>query len=271
MPSPSHLTPKLAEAQLDEILRELAAHVEAADAQRSTVTLREALERRLLERVQTHDPKRSSRASDELRNERLCRDLNGDLPVQAFTDGRLLGYFDDFVAEKRIPRKQGEAGLKEGRDVLERTRTSWTAQPAGSQAIEVATKNEAVKVAHDLGGRWKHRRPGCYRITPDGARRARRVCATTARALEADGWIVKQRMIKYWVELVPPSTNIYNKHRMLLRAAFTWAQRRGFVNLNPVDVIPRRSTRSERQKVLRREDFYTPEQVDRAVEVRTGP
>ncbi|MGH2834457.1 MAG: tyrosine-type recombinase/integrase, partial [Solirubrobacteraceae bacterium] len=122
-------------------------------------------------------------------------------------------------------------------------------------------KGEAVRVAHELKGNWKHRRPGVYRVTPEGMRQPRRVSRATAQTLEAQGWIVKVRRTRHWVELRAPSINNYNKHRTVLNSAFLWAIRRGYIEHNPMAEVPRRSTKAEQQRILTREDFYTPEQV----------
>jgi hypothetical protein len=112
--------------------------------------------------------------------ERLFRDLGGDTPLRLLADGRLRGYFADFKAYRVLSETKARQALAEGKNVQQLTIERWTAQPAESQAVEVATKDEAVRLADELPGTWKHRRRGCYRVVSFDAQRPRRVSPTDA-------------------------------------------------------------------------------------------
>jgi hypothetical protein len=81
----------------------------------------------------------------------------------------------------------------EGKDIRRLEVKRWTAQPPGSASVEVATKAEAVSLADTMPGTWKHRRRGAYRVVPLNAQRPKVVLPATAKALEAEGWIVRRR------------------------------------------------------------------------------
>lgn len=157
-PSPEYLTPKEAQACLEAIRQELrtAAEVESTPEH----TLQRAVEGWLAERKAERGLKRSTIASYEDMFGRLFRDLGADTPVRVFADGRLRAYFADFKSYRVMSEKKARAALAEGKNV-QLTIERWTAQPADSQAIEVATKEEAVRLADELPGTWKHRRRGC--------------------------------------------------------------------------------------------------------------
>jgi hypothetical protein len=69
----------------------------------------------------------------------------------------------------------------EGKGVRRVEVERWTAQPTGSQAVEVATKAEAVRLADEMPGTWKHRRRGAYRVVPLIARSDRAFAADPVR------------------------------------------------------------------------------------------
>lgn len=128
--------------------------------------------------------------------ERLYRDLGAETPVSDFPDGRLCDYFTDFKSYRVLGEKAARKAKAEGKDVRRVEITRWTAQPPGSAAVEVKTKAEAVRLADELPGTWKHRRRGCYRVVPLNTQRPRRVSHATARECEAEGWIIARRTTK---------------------------------------------------------------------------
>jgi hypothetical protein len=119
--------------------------------------------------------------------ERMFRDLGAETPVRSLADERLRAYFADFRSYRVLSEAKAREALANGRSVQQLTIERWAAQPAESQAIEVATKEEAVWLADELPGTWKHRRRDCYRVVPLDAQRPRRVSRVTATELQAAG------------------------------------------------------------------------------------
>lgn len=146
----------------------------------------------------------------------------------------------------------------------------WTAQPVSSRAVEVPTKAEAVRLAAEMDGKWKHERRGVYRVVPAGAQRPRRVSWATAQTLGSQGWHVSRRVTKRWVVRTPASASTHNKYRATLGAALDYAVRKGWLAVNPVAEIDGASTRAARHRILRRDDFYNPGEVDRLLEHASG-
>jgi hypothetical protein len=188
-PTPEHLTPKDAEARLTEILRDLETNAQTEDAQALEGSLRQSAEGWLAERQSEKGLKRSTVAGYEDMFERLYRDHGADTNVRDFADGRLRAYFADFKSYRVLGEKAARKAKTDAKDVRRVEITRWTAQPPGSAAVEVRTKDEAVRLADELPGTWKHRRRGCYRVVPLNTQRPRRVLHATARRLEAEGWI----------------------------------------------------------------------------------
>lgn len=126
--------------------------------------------------------------------ERMFRDLGAETSVRSLADGRLRAYFADFKSYRVLSEAKAREALAEGKNVQQLTIERWTAQPTESQAVEVTTKDEAVRLADELPGTWKHRRRGCYRVVLLDAQLPRRVSRATAMALQAKGWIVMRRV-----------------------------------------------------------------------------
>ncbi len=131
-------------------------------------TLQQAVEGWLAEHNGERGLKRSTIADYEDMFERLYRDLGADTPVRTLADGRLRAYFADFKSYRVLSEKKAREARAEGKNVQQLTIERWTAQPADSQAVEVATKEEAVRIADELPGTWKHQRRGAYRVVPLG-------------------------------------------------------------------------------------------------------
>lgn len=197
--------------------------------------------------------------------ERVFRDIGEDTPMADLIGFDWTAYFEDFQAQRIVGRAKATELGKAGADVREVTISRWTAQPADSLPIEVASRSEAVRLAHELQGTWKHRRRGAkpYRVTPGSAQRARRVSRAEAGRLEAEGWAVERRYMKRWLVCSPAATQTINKYRDLLSAVFAWAMRQRWVDRNPLDDVPRLSKKAYRMRVLRREDFYDRHEVRR--------
>jgi integrase len=267
-PSPECLTPKEAQACLETILEELRA---AAEVEHVTEhTLQQAVEGWLAERKGERGLKRSTIAGYEDMFERLFRDLGAEAPVRSLADGRLRGYFVDFKSYRVLSETKARQALAEGKNVQQMTIERWTAQPAESQAIEVATKAEAVRLADELPGTWKHRRRGCYRVVPLDAQRPRRVSRATAMALQAEGWIIKRRKTKPWMLVTSAAAQTRNTYRDILAASLDYAVREGWLDANPLASVKHASKRHEHERILRRDDFYDPDEIDRLLRHAPG-
>jgi hypothetical protein len=177
--------------------------------------------------------------------ERMFRDLGAETPVRSLADGRLRAYFADFKSYRVLSEKRAREALAEGRNVQQLTIERWTAQPADSQAIEVATKDEAMRDADELPGTWKHRRRGCYRVVPLDAHRPRRVSRATAMAFQAEGWIVKRRTTKPWMLVAPAAVQTRNTYRDILAASLDYAVRERWFDANPLAAVKRASRRHD--------------------------
>jgi hypothetical protein len=209
--TPEHLTPQDAQERLEATLRRSESQEQAAGD--GAVPLWQAAEAWLAERQAERGLKRSTVADYEDLFERLYRDLGAETPVHDLADGRLRPYFAEFKAERLLGAQAAAPALAEGLDVAEVKVERWTAQPPGSQVFEVPTMREAVRAAARIGGTWKHRRRGCYRVTAAGAERAKRVSRATARRRQAEGWIVCQRAQVRWMLRSPASAQTRNKYR----------------------------------------------------------
>ena len=265
-PSPEHLTPRDAAQLLEDILDAARAERSAATILRREGTLRQAIEGWIAERQAKRGLRRSTIAGYEDMFGRICRDLGGDMPVRELEDGRLVAYFENFPAERALGKKKAAAARAEGREVVQLEVENWTAQPPGSQAVEVATQLEAVRLADELEGTWKHRRKGAYRVVPSGAQRARRVSWMAAQTLQSDGWLVARRVSKRYVVRCPAAPQTINKYRDILGAALDYAIRQGWLEENPIAAVDRASMRAVRRRILRRDDFYNPDEVNRLLQ-----
>jgi integrase len=215
--------------------------------------------------------KRSTVAGYEDMFERLYRDLGPDTPVRQLVGTRLRAYFADFRSYRVVGHQQAVTARPQGKDVRPVSVERWTAQPPGSRALEVATKAEAERLAAELPGTWKHRRRGAYRVVPLDAQRPRRVSQARAQALEAEGWFARRRKTKPWMLVTPAAAQTRNAYRDILAASLDYAVRQGWLEANPLAQIKRLSKRHERERVLRRDDFYTPDEVDRLLRRAPGP
>ena len=269
-PGPDYVTPQEAEDQLEEILAALRAGAEERQVEQTRGSLCQAAEGWLAERKSEKGLKRSTTAGYDDMFARLYRDLGADTPVREFADGRLRAYFADFKSYKVLGEKAARTALAEGKDVREVPVERWTAQPPGSAAIEVSTKAEAECLADELPGTWKHRRRGAYRVVPLNAQRPRRVSFATAKALEAEGWIIARRKTKPWMLVAPAAAQTRNAYRDILAASLDYAVRRRWIDVNPLAEVKRTSKRQERERILRRDDFYDPDEIDRLLKHAPG-
>jgi integrase len=261
-PTPEHLTPKDAEEQLDALLSELASDIEDRDEASQLRTLFDATQGWVAERSRDKDLKRTTLAGYEVMFERLYRDLGAETSLQDFMDGRLRGYFDDFPSYRVISEKTATRARAEGKNVELMEVERWTAQSRDSMPVEVATKDEAVRVADELPGTWHHLRRGAYRVVPLNAQRARSVTYAKAKELEADGWIVVRRKRHLWMLVAPAAAQTRNEYRDIFSACLNYAVRQRWIPANPLVEVKRRSKREQRERVLRRDDFYDPSEID---------
>jgi integrase len=262
-PTPEHLTPKDAQEQLDAILSELAGDIEERDEASQLHTLFDATQGWVAERHRDKDLKRATLTGYEVMFERLYRDLGAQTPLQDFLDGRLRGYFDDFPSYKVISEKTATRARADGKNVELVEVERWTAQPHDSLPVDVATKDEAVRIADELPGTWHHLRRGAYRVVPLNAQRAKSVTYAKAKELEADGWIVARRKKRLWMLVAPAAAQTRNEYRDIFSACLNYAVRQRWIPANPLVEVKRRSKREQRERVLRRDDFYDPSEIDR--------
>jgi hypothetical protein len=242
-PTSEHLTPQDAADRLEQILKADETRAQEARASALSKSLQEAAESWLSERRVDRLLKRSTIADYDDLFERLYRDLGAETLIRDLADGRLRDYFANFMAERILGEQAATKALAEGLDVVEVEIQRWTAQPPGSQAFEVATMREAVRLAAKIGGTWKHRRRGCYRVVAIGAERAKRVSRATAKAREAEGWIVNRRTHKRWMLRSPAAAGTRNKYRDVLSAVFDHAVLESWIESNPLAAVKRASNR----------------------------
>jgi integrase len=127
-----------------------------------------------------------------------------------------------------------------------------------------------MRLADEMPGTWKHRRRGAYRVVPLGAKRPRRVSAAKTQALQAEGWIVARRITRPWFLVGAAAAQTRNAYRDILSASFDHAVRARKLKTNPLAEVKRSNRRHDRERVLRREDFYDPQEVDRLLEQAPG-
>ncbi len=175
--------------------------------------------------------------------ERLYRGLGEDTPVSDFADGRLRAYFSDFQSYKVLGEKAAKKAKAEGARIEQITIERWTAQPPGSAAIEVATAQEAMRLADEMPGTWKHRRRGAYRVVPLGAKRPRRV--------QAEGWLVARRITRPWFLVKTAAAQTRNAYRDILSASFDHAVRGRKLKTNPLAEVKRSNRRHEANQIAR--------------------
>jgi hypothetical protein len=247
----------------EHILAALRAGVEDEEAKHRTGTLCQAAEGWLAERQSEKGLKRSTVAGYENMFERLYRDHGADTLVSDFADGRLRAYFTGFKSYRVLGEKTAGKAKAEGKDVRRVEITRWRAQPPGSAAVEVRTKAEAVRLAGELPGTWKHRRRGAYRVVPLNAQRPKRVFHATAKAREAEGWIIARRTTKPWMLVAPAAAQSRNAYRDIFGAILDYAVRRRWRPTNPLDEVQRTNKRRERERILRRDDFYDLDEINR--------
>lgn len=266
-PSAQHVTPKDAAAALRAIL---AAAPRTAE-ERPNRSLQDAVEAWILERHSQRGLKRSTTMDYEDLFERLYRDLGADTLVADLERGRLQRYFATFEAQRLIGPARAERAREAGEMVREVVVERWTAQPPGAQAVEVSTKAEAESLARELGGTWKHRRPGAYRVVPAVHQRRRRVSRAQAEQLREQGWLIERRSTPRLLLCSPAAPQTRNKYRDLLSAVLDYARREGWIDANPLADVRRSSRRHDRERILRRDDFYDPDEIERLLEQAPGP
>jgi hypothetical protein len=203
--------------------------------------------------------------------ERLYRDLGADTPVSEFADGRLQRYFAKLEAQRLISPERAERARGAGETVRQVVVERWTGQPPRVHALEVATKAEAVRLAAELDGTWKHRRRGAYRVVPAGHQRPRRLTRVQADQLRKQGWTIERRAKPRLMLCSPAAAQTRNKYRDLLSAVLDYARRQDWIEANPLADVRRSSSRHDRERTLRREDFYDPDEVERCSHTHPVP
>jgi integrase len=267
-PHPSYLTPRDAGAELAEVLARAPRTTGEQPVKQRTLEL--AVQGWMAARAGERGLKRSTRQDYEDLFERLYRDLGADTEVGALDPRALSAYFAAFEAQRVVGAAKAEELRAAGETVRVVMVERWTALEPGSLPIEVSTKQEAVDESIRIGGTWKHRAPGVYRVTPPNARRARRVSLATARDLEAKGWGIERRSQKRWLWCTPAAAQTRNKYRDLLGAVLDFARREGWIDANPLADVRRSSRKADRERILRRDDFYDPDEIARLLDHAPG-
>ena len=108
-PTPEHLTPKDAQARLNDILDDIAAQAAATAGPGELGTLFQSTQGWVAERTRDKGLKRTTLAGYEILFERLYRDLGANTPVRDFADGRLRDYFEDFKRPRSSQRADGDS------------------------------------------------------------------------------------------------------------------------------------------------------------------
>jgi integrase len=262
LPTPEHLTPKDAEERLAAIVEQLWRSAERKDDAGPLATVFEATQGWVAERKRDKDLKHTTVEGYEIMFERLYRDLGADTPLRDFEDGRLRAYFDDFKSYTVVSKKTAEKARAEGKEVELIEVERWKAQPKDSVPVEVASKAEAVRLADELPGTWHHLRRGAYRVVPLNAQRAKTVTYAQATVLESEGWLVTRGKKPLWMIVGTGAAQTRNVYRDIFAACLNYAVRQRWISANPLAEVKRRSNREARERVLRRHDFYDPEEVD---------
>ena len=82
--------------------------------------------------------------------------------------------------------------------------------------------------------------------------------------LQEEGWIVKSRTTKApWMLVTTAAAQRRNTYQDILAASLDYAVREGWLDANPLASVTRASKRHERERILRRDDFYDLEDVGR--------
>ena len=215
-PSSEHLVPKQAAALLDAILRTAPREVRKSGG--GELTLAAAYEGMLATKQRDLGLKRTTTSDYDWMAERVFRELGAESPVSAIGAATVFELFDDLRAERVVGAARAERERAAGKDVRQITTTALYAWPPGTRPVEVATKQEAVRVAEERGWTWKHRRRGVYRVTPVGAQRRRRIRRGDEAALRTQGWDVELVERAQWVLSEPASTQTHRKYRDFLES-----------------------------------------------------
>ena len=227
-------------------------------------TLRDAAEGNIAERKREKGLKRNTIKGYEDMLERLYRDFGEDRPLAEIADPEFLrDYFANFKAQTAVGRRRAKELRAAGVAVEEVTVVRWTVQSPESLPIDVSTQREAERIAQAIGGKWNQTGRGAYRVTPPNARRANRVRRSEADRRREQGWIVRQRETTRWVILSDPVAATVNRYRDVLSPALDFAVRQGWIPENGLKGMPRRGRKADRQRILRRDDFYDKAEIER--------
>ncbi len=263
-PTPEHLTPKDAQEHLDAILSELSGDIEERDEASQLHTLFDATQGWVAERQPRQRPEA-----------RHAHRLRGHVRASVSRPRRTRPHFktsltDACAATSTTSRPTRSSARRPPRRRAPRARTSSRSRSnagplsrSDSLPVEVATKDEAVRIADELPGTWHHLRRGAYRVVPLNAQRAKSVTYAKAKELEADGWIVARRKKRLWMLVAPAAAQTRNEYRDIFSACLNYAVRQRWIPANPLVEVKRRSKREQRERVLRRDDFYDPSEIDR--------
>jgi hypothetical protein len=245
-PTPEHLTPKDAEAQLDVIPRELEAAVELPGPDEQQATLADALYGSIAERERDKGLKRSTLAGYNAMTERMYRDPGADTPLRDFANFKSYKVRGEKAAKSAGSRSN--AGRR-SRPAVRPSRSPPRQRPCSSPTNYRAPGSTAAAAP--------------TRVVPLNAQRPTCVTLARAKVLEAEGYVIARRKTKVWMLVQPAAPQTRNEYRDVLSAAFDYAVRKRWLDVNPLAEVKRASKREERERILRREDFYDTDEVAR--------
>ncbi len=92
-----------------------------------------------------------------------------------------------------------------------------------------------------------------------------------ANQLREQGWLVERRATPRLLLCSPAAAQTRNKYRDLLSAVLDYGRRQGWIEANPLVDVRRSSRRHDRERILRREDFYDPGEIERLLARAPSP
>ena len=157
-------------------------------------------------------------------------------PREALAEGKNVQQLDDRALDRTASRESGARGGHEGRGGTPRGRAAGNMEAPSARLLP---RRSARRTAPATG--LTHRGDG-----PASRRLDRQ--ATEDEALDADD---------------PGRRADAQHYRDILAASLDYAVREGWLDANPLASVKRASKRQDHDRILRRDDFYDPDEIDR--------